>query len=170
MTLKISLAPAESVIIGKARVENGGEHRCTLIINGSETILREKRVMREADATSPLKRLYFVVQCIYLADDRPSLFDLFHQVSREAATASPTLTLGIVEVGEMVMAGNEYTALNKAYELVELERQAYAAKVPKGAMTSETAAKLALQTQQQLGKSSLSLASQAAKSILKLFP
>jgi flagellin-like hook-associated protein FlgL len=37
-------------------------------------------------------------------------------------------------------------------------------------MNTESANMLALQTQQQLGISSLSLASQAAQSILKLFP
>jgi flagellar protein FlbT len=124
MTLKISLAPAECVVIGKARVENGGQHRCTLIITGNEVVLRQKRVMREREATTPMKRLYFVVQCMYLADDklaRDGLFRLFGDVVREAVHAWPSLTLDVTRVGEQVLAGNDYSALNEAYGLIDIE-------------------------------------------------
>lgn len=123
MTLKINLAPGECVVIGKARVENGGDRRCTLIVTGSETILREKRILRERDATTPLKRLYFVVQSIYLADDKEQLYDLYHAVAREAVQAWPHLLLDITDVGTEILAGNDYGALNKAHALVESEQQ-----------------------------------------------
>jgi len=124
MTLKISLAPGESVVIGKARVDNGGEHRCTLIITGNEVILRQKRILRERDADTPMKRLYFVVQCMYLADDdraRDSLHELFHAVAREVVATYPALTLEVASVGQNILGGNDYKALNEANALVEQE-------------------------------------------------
>ena len=125
MTLKINLTPGECVVIGKARVENGGDRRCTLIVTGGETILRQKRILRERDATTPMKRLYFVVQCMYLADTpeaRDTLIPLFHQVAREAVAAWPHQTLAIVRVGELLMDNSDYTALNQVHALVELEQ------------------------------------------------
>ena len=126
MTLKINLTPGECVVIGKARVENGGDRRCTLIVSGSETILRQKRLMRERDAATPMKRLYFVVQCMYLADSREareSLIPLYQQISREAAAVWPQQALAIVQVGELLMDGNDYGALNQVHALVEHEQR-----------------------------------------------
>ncbi len=122
MTLKINLAPGESVLIGKARVENGGERRCTLVVQGNEVILREKRLMRERDATTPMTRLYFVVQSIYLADNKESLYDLYHKIAHEAVMAWPGLTLAITEIGIEILAGNDYAALNLAHTLVNVEK------------------------------------------------
>lgn len=123
MTLKISLAPAESVVIGKAKVENGGEHRCTLIITGDEIILRGRRILRERDAVTPMTRLYFVVQCMYLADSKAILNDLCLQVCREAIAAWPALATEVAAVGELVGCEQYYDALSKAYDLVQRERK-----------------------------------------------
>ena len=123
MTLKIGLAPGECVIIGKARVENGGERRCTLIITGEEIILRGRRVLREKDAVTPMTRLYFVVQCMYLSEDKAQLNELFVQVAREVTAAWPDTVLAIAEIGDNVFAGKLYDALNKMHELVEAEHK-----------------------------------------------
>ena len=122
MTLKISLAPAESVVIGKARVENGGDHRCTLIITGEEVVLRGRRILQERDATTPMKRLYFVVQCMYLAEDKPILNDLCLKVCREAIKAWPALAIKVADVAELVGEQRYYEALSLAHDLVERER------------------------------------------------
>lgn len=121
MTLKLTLAPGEAMLIGRARVENGDDRRCTLIISGDEKILRQKRIMREADATTPMKRLYYVVQSMYLAADSDSLNSLYHAVSREAVSAWPILTNPITDVSELILSGRYYEALNAAYALIEVE-------------------------------------------------
>ena len=121
MSLKISLAPGESVVIGKAKVENGDDRRCTLIVTGEEVVLRGRRVMREQDATTPLKRLYFVVQAIYLTDYKSLLTPLLMDVLREALQSWPEMAVPIVTVGELIGEGKYYEALSKTYELVEQE-------------------------------------------------
>jgi flagellar protein FlbT len=123
MTLKISLAPGECVVIGKAKVENGGDHRCTLIINGEEVILRGRRVLRERDAVTPMTRLYFVIQCMYLADDKAILNDLCLNVCREAIVAWPAMATEVADTAQLVGAERYYEALTKAYDLVERERK-----------------------------------------------
>lgn len=122
MSLKINLAQGESILIGKAKVQNGGNGRCVLIVSGSENVLREKRIMRERDATTPIRRLYFLTQSIYLTDDKPKLFDLYHRVAREAVVAWPMLTGAITDVGELILVERYYDALMACHTLIEVER------------------------------------------------
>lgn len=123
MSLKINLAQGESILIGKAKVQNGGSGRCVLIVSGNENVLREKRIMREKDATTPVRRLYFLTQSIYLADDKPILFDLYHQIAREAVAAWPILTGPITDIGEMILVERYYDALMACHTLVDIERE-----------------------------------------------
>ncbi|CCG41032.1 Flagellar FlbT family protein [Magnetospirillum molischianum] len=123
MSLKINLAQGESILIGKAKVQNGGSGRCVLIVSGSENVLREKRIMREKDAITPVRRLYFLTQSIYLADDKPVLFDLYHQIAREAVAAWPILTGPITDIGELILVERYYDALMACHGLVDIERE-----------------------------------------------
>jgi flagellar protein FlbT len=122
MTLRLNLAQGESVLIGQARVQNGGAGRCTLIISGNEKVLREKRIMLERDATTPIKRLYFAVQSIYLAEEANPLFPIYHNIARDAVLAWPMLTLQITDVSQWILDGNYYEALNQAHALIEVEQ------------------------------------------------
>lgn len=123
MTLKLNLAPGESILIGKARVQNAGDRRCMLLVTGNEKILRGRRIMLERDATSPMKRLYFMAQSIYLSDDNESLYSLYHDVAREGVQAWPLLTMAITDVSELILAGKDYEAMNAAQTLVEVEQE-----------------------------------------------
>ena len=61
MPLKIELKPHESIIIGEALITNDNE-RTRFYIEGNVPILREKFILREKDADTPSKRVYFIVQ------------------------------------------------------------------------------------------------------------
>lgn len=123
MSLKLNLAPGESLLIGRARVQNSGDRKCTLMISGDEIVLRESRIMLEKDATTPAKRLYFVVQGIYVADNKEELFPLYHEVARGVVSAWPTLTLAVTEVSEMILGGRYYDAVNRAYAVIQMEKE-----------------------------------------------
>lgn len=121
MSLKLNLAPDESLLIGKARVQNSGHHKCTLMISGGEIILRESRIMLERDATTPAKRLYFVVQGIYVADEKEPLFPLYHELARSIVSQWPAVTLAVTDISEMILSGRYYEAVNLAYGLIQME-------------------------------------------------
>lgn len=72
MPLKIELKPHESIIIGESLITNDGE-RTRFYIEGNVPILREKFILREKEANTPSKRVYFVVQQMYLAKDATAL-------------------------------------------------------------------------------------------------
>lgn len=125
MSLKLSLAVGESLLVGKARITNGGDKRCTLTVAGEECVLRESLLLLEKDATTPAKRLCFVVQAIYLSDRKEELFPLYHQMARDMVTAHPILTLPVTDVGQMILAGRYYDALNQAHAIIKLETKIF---------------------------------------------
>jgi flagellar protein FlbT len=121
MSLKLNLAVNESVLIGEAKVTNGGDKRITLIVSGDERVLRESLLMLEKDATTPAKRLCFVVQGIYLSNKKDELFPLYHDIARSVVTTNPILTMPVTNVSEMILTGRYYEALNQAHALIKME-------------------------------------------------
>lgn len=121
MTLKLHLAPGESLLIGKARVTNGGTHKSTLVIEGTEKVIRQDRIMLERDANTPAKTLYFVVQGIYLSDEPEKLFPVFHEASRAVVSVMPELVLTVTEIGQIILGGMYYGALNVCHRLMKEE-------------------------------------------------
>jgi flagellar protein FlbT len=65
MPLKIGLRPHEKVFIAGAVVQNGPTPAELTILN-SAPILREPDVLREEQADTPGKRLYFCIQLMYI--------------------------------------------------------------------------------------------------------
>jgi len=66
MGLKVELKPGERIIIGESIVTND-DQRTRLVIEGDAPILREKDIMTVEDANTPCKRVYLVVQLMYLS-------------------------------------------------------------------------------------------------------
>ncbi len=65
MGLKIRLRPHEKVIINGCVVENGNR-RVTLNVYNYAQILRSRDIMAEADATTPLRQCYFLLQLVLI--------------------------------------------------------------------------------------------------------
>lgn len=123
MGLKINLAAGESLMVGRARIQNTGSHKCTLLVSGDEHILRENRILLEQEATTPVKRLYFVVQGIYLSDGDAKLFPLYHELARTVVKIFPDMTVEVTDVSLLILGGRYYEALNKAHALIDQETQ-----------------------------------------------
>jgi flagellar protein FlbT len=130
MALKIQLAAGESVLIGKARVANGGSSRCVLVVTGDEKILRGGLIMLQDEATTPVKRLYFTVQGIYLADSEEELFPLYHELSRAVVRVCPFMNLPICDISMLILSGQYFEALIKTHDLIKEEQDLLEA-VPK---------------------------------------
>jgi len=123
MALKISLRPHEKIVIAGAVIKNGGK-RSDLVIENKVPILREKDLMREEDADTPCRRIYFVVQLMYL--DESSLekyLELYWQMVKDVLAAAPSMTGLLDRIGEKLLAGNYYQALRTAWELIDYEKE-----------------------------------------------
>ena len=70
MALKLTLKPGEKFVINGAVIVNG-ERRSHLIQN-KVSMLREKDVMQQSEANTPVKHIYFAIQMLYLDETNDS--------------------------------------------------------------------------------------------------
>jgi flagellar protein FlbT len=120
MALIIDLKPFEKILIGTAVITND-DQRTRLHIAGDAPILREKDVLQESDADTPCKKIYFLVQCMYLAPDPKIYFDKYFALIREIQNAAPTTTFFFLKINETIMGGHYYKAMKEARELIKHE-------------------------------------------------
>ncbi|MFM8700356.1 MAG: flagellar biosynthesis repressor FlbT [Hyphomicrobiales bacterium] len=122
MALKVDLKPGERIVIGEAVVQNG-DTRCRLFIRGFAPILREKDVLPERKATTPAKRLYFVVQLMYLDDNVDVHLELYMRLYREFAKAVPSAIPLLEDINNHILSGDLYKSIKSAGKLVDYESE-----------------------------------------------
>jgi flagellar protein FlbT len=124
MALKLTLKPHERLIIGGAVVTNGN-NTSEFVVENNVPILREKDIMREEDATSPCRRIYFIIQLMYIDDKNLSAHhNTYWQLVRELIDAAPS-TLGMIDQISWYILGNKYyQALKLTKKLMQFEQEA----------------------------------------------
>jgi flagellar biosynthesis repressor protein FlbT len=121
MSLKISLKPHERLIIAGAAIINGNT-AADLIIENNVPILRKKDILREEAATSPARRIYFIVQMMYLdLENRIAYQGKYWDLVRDFINAAPSSLPLINEINGDVMKERYYPALKAAARLIKLE-------------------------------------------------
>ena len=124
MPLKIELKPHESIIIGESLITNDGE-RTRFYIDGNVPILREKFILREKEANTPSKRVYFIVQQMYLAKEPQHLQKIYLEYVRDLQEAAPSLIPYIAAVNEDIINSDYYSAIKNADKLVKKEEELF---------------------------------------------
>lgn len=123
MPLKIVLKPGEKIIVNQAVIENGGE-KSQLIVQNRAVVLRERDIMTEAKATSPARRIYFLVQMLYLFPEKARVYqEKFNDLLRDFVRAVPSATPIAADIGDCLLQGNKYAALKKCRRLMEYEQE-----------------------------------------------
>ena len=122
MALIIDLKPGEKILIGDAVITND-DQRTRLHIAGDSPILREKDVMQEDETDTPCKKIYFLVQCMYLARNPRIYFDKYFALIRDIQDAAPTTSLFFMKINDMILEGTYYKALKEAKELLKHEEE-----------------------------------------------
>lgn len=121
MALVIDLKPGEKILIGAAVITNDSQ-RTRLHIAGDAPILREKDVMKEEDANTPCKRIYFLIQCMYLARNPKIYHDKYFEMIKEIQSAAPSTALKFMAINDKILDGAYYKALKEARELIKYEQ------------------------------------------------
>jgi flagellar protein FlbT len=122
MALVIDLKPGEKILIGTAVITNDSQ-RTRLHISGEAAILREKDVMKEEEANTPCKKIYFLVQCMYMAR-RPEIYhDKYFELVKEIQHAAPTTAFAFLAINEKILEGAYYKAMRDAKDLIRLEEE-----------------------------------------------
>ncbi len=124
MTLKITLKPHERIIIGGAVVSNGGR-RNDFIVENNVPILRQKDIMSEIDANTPARRLYFIIQLMYI--DEQNLIthhNAYWKLIQELIEAAPRVLGLIDQISEHIVSSRYYQALKLSRKLIDYEEEA----------------------------------------------
>jgi flagellar protein FlbT len=125
MALKLHLKPHEKIILGGAVIKCGGSPANFTVENNSVAILRQKDIMTETDATTPARRVYFVLQLMYIDNDwsSPKYLEPFTGLEQAMVAAAPSSRSYFVEIGDCIASGRIYQALKVARELIAYEEQ-----------------------------------------------
>lgn len=123
MALKISLKAHERLIIGGAVVTNGSS-RSDLIIENNVPILRDKDILSETEANTPCRRLYFLIQLMYVDEKNVTEYHQTYWVLvRDLLQAAPSMLALIDQVNEQILSGKYYQALKLAAKLIDHEQE-----------------------------------------------
>lgn len=122
MALVIDLKPGEKILIGSAVITNDSQ-RTRLHIAGDAPILREKDVMKEEEANTPCKRIYFLIQCMYLARNPKIYHEKYFDMIKEIQAAAPSTSLRFMAINDKILDGGYYKALKEARELIKYEQE-----------------------------------------------
>ena len=123
MALKISLKPGEKIMISGAVVTNGNT-RSNLVIENRVAILREKDIMKEAGADTPCRRIYFVIQLMYIDEENVVEYHkTYWELIRDVVAAAPS-TLDFIEpISRHILNGEYYKALKLTRKLMDYEEE-----------------------------------------------
>lgn len=122
MALKVELKPHERIVIGGAVVRNG-DTRCRFVIEGTVPIMRERDIMTTAEANSPAKRIYFVLQLMYLDRDIGPHREAFMNLIEEFMTAAPSAWPHLNIITRHVLDGDAYKAIKATRALIDYEQE-----------------------------------------------
>lgn len=122
MALKIELKPGERFILGSSVITNG-DHRTRLFISGEAPILREKDILTKETADTPAKRVYLVVQLMYLDQKATPHQDLYFELVKDILQAAPSTFPIIDRINNKILTGSLYHALKDARALIDYEQE-----------------------------------------------
>jgi len=122
MALKVEIKPGERLIIGQSVITNDGT-RTRFFIEGDAPILREKDILRPEEADTPSKKIYLVIQMMYLSDDPRIHHNLYFEMIKDLQTAAPSTASFIDTINNLLLTGAYYKALKSAKKLIAYEKE-----------------------------------------------
>jgi flagellar protein FlbT len=122
MPLRVELKPFERIIIGETVIVNSGI-RTSFLIDGEAPILREKDTVTAETADTPVKRLYFCVQMMYLKNDIPKYRTAYLGFVKDLREAVPGSRDMIEAVNNHISDGSLYKALKEIRKLMKREAE-----------------------------------------------
>ena len=123
MSLKLHLKPDEKVILGRAVIRNGSK-ACEFIVENNVPILRQKDILSEKDADSPARRLYFVIQLMYINEENlVEYHNRFWGLSNDILSAAPSTKPYLEKISEQILACSYYQALKLTRKLIDYEKE-----------------------------------------------
>ena len=124
MGLKVELKPGERIIIGDSVVTND-DQRTRLVIEGEAPILREKDILTVDAADTPCKKIYLLVQLMYLSYDPARHHETYFRLVKEVLAAAPSTAEYLDRINNHILTGMLYKALKETQRLIEYEKKLF---------------------------------------------
>ena len=125
MALKLSLKANERIIAGGAVLRNATGRTVELVVENEVPLLREKEILSEAMADSPCKRVYFVIQLMYIDGQNLAKYQkLYWDLAHDVMNAAPSTTVMFKQISEDIYSGKYYQALKETRKLIQYEVKA----------------------------------------------
>lgn len=123
MPLKITLKPKERMVIDGAVIQNG-DTKTAFTIENRVPLLREKDILAEKDAHTVCRRIYYVVQLMYIDQaDAIAHHAAYWKLVQPLVTAVPSSVTLVDKISQQILAGQFYRALKLAKKLVAYEEE-----------------------------------------------
>jgi flagellar biosynthesis repressor protein FlbT len=124
MSLKLTLKPHERIIIDSAVVTNGNAH-VELMIENNVPILRQKNILTEKEANTPCRRIYFVIQLMYVdTQNLKKYHKMYWDLVHDLVEAAPGVLELIDRINNHILNEEYYLALKLARKLIDYEEEA----------------------------------------------
>jgi len=123
MPLKLSLKPGERFVLNGAVVQNG-DRRASLVLQNKASVLREKDIMQQDEATTPARRIYFPLMMMYLDEGTAAQHhEEFVRRMSEFMTVvrNPDVLAECVSISKHVLARDYYKGLHLCRKLIDYE-------------------------------------------------
>ena len=128
-TIRLSLRAGEKIYVNGAVLRV--DRKTSIEILNDATFLLEQHVLQAADATTPLRQLYFIAQTILMDPANASccrlVFDESHRLLGETFR-HPEVLAGIESVGRLMDAGRTLDAMKTIRALLPIEDRILAGK------------------------------------------
>jgi flagellar biosynthesis repressor protein FlbT len=133
MPLKLILKPNEKLIVNGVVVSHNARHAVTLTFHNKAQLLQQKDVLLPEEATTPLLRTYFALQCMYLDRENMEAHQTqFMTLSSElfAATSNAEIRGAIATAIHHIGVGEFYRALSALRAALPVEKRLLAGLSP----------------------------------------
>jgi flagellar protein FlbT len=124
MALKINLKPGERIIVGGAVITNG-KNATSFLIENNVPILRQKDILTESQANTPCRRIYLVVQLMYIEPANLAWHhNTYWSLVKSVVKAAPSTLSLIDRMSDLILNNHYYQALKVTKKLIEYEEEA----------------------------------------------
>jgi flagellar protein FlbT len=121
--LNIELKPHEKIFINGAVIANGPDRTQISLLNEA-AILREKDILTEHKADTPCKRIYLLVQLMYMDPANLARYlTSYEELASDVINAAPSLTPMLATIDAELTEGRVYPALRSAKRLIDYEQE-----------------------------------------------
>lgn len=123
MPLILTLKPGERIILAGAVIKNGAT-TAHLQIENQVTLLRQKDILTEHEAITPCKKIYLVIQLMYIGDGLTTeLAQVYWDLVRDVLAAAPSTNDLISQISAYILDSSFYSALKVAKKLISYEEE-----------------------------------------------